>query len=448
PARAERAETFQRPKLVLLIVVDQFRYDYLERFGDLFATNGIGRLTREGASWTHAHYDHLPTETAPGHATLLTGTWPGENGIIGNEWFDRDTGKRVTSVSDETVKLFGGGDKEGGASPRRLLASSVGDELRLLTAGRSKVIGISLKDRSAILPAGRQGTAAYWYSTQTGRMVSSSYYFNQVPAWVARFNDARPADKFFGARWERLLPEGEYVRRAGQDAAPWEEDASAKGTHTFPHVITGRAAAPGREFYGALQSSPYANDLMVDFAKQAITNEALGADEDTDVLSVSFSANDYVGHRFGPHSHEAMDITLRVDRQIGQLLDFVEERVGLRHTIVAFTSDHGVAPVPEHASALNLPGGRVNPQDVLGAMRNAIKARFGRGGGAQQDPTADYIQTFANHYVYFNPVALKRDNVSREEVERVAGEAALTVPGVGRYFTRTQFERGTIPPAD
>ncbi len=440
---------------MLLIAVDQFRYDFLERFGDLFIEGGLRRLERDGASWTRADYDHIPTETAPGHATMLTGTWAAENGIIGNEWYDRDSGKRVTSVSDETVKLFGGGNDERASSPRRLLASTLGDELRLMTAGRSKVVGISVKDRGAILPAGRGASAAYWYSSQTGRMVSSSYYFNQLPEWVEKFNAARPADKFFGARWERLVSEAEYMRRAGEDAPAWESVGGNKAV-AFPHVVTGGASAPDRNFYDALNYSPFSNDLLLDFAKQAITNEALGADADTDVLSVSFSANDIVGHRFGPYSHEAMDMTLRVDRQIAALLDFVDARVGLRNTLVAFTADHGVAPVPEHAAALNLPGVRVKSSEVVAAMRSAIKARYGRAGA--EDAAADYIQSyrdgdrtrdaFTNASIYFNTVALARDGISREEVERVAGEAAMTVPGIVRYYTRTQLQRGAVSPHD
>ena len=453
PPPAATSAQAARPRLVLLIAVDQFRYEYLERFGDLFVPNGLRRLMREGASWANANYDHVPTETAPGHATMMTGAWPSETGIIGNEWFDRDAGRRVSNVQDDSVRLLGGGEAEVKASPRRLLASTLGDELRLLTAGRSKVVGVSHKDRSAILPAGRHANAAYWFSPATGRIVSSTYYFADVPAWVARFNDAKPADRYFGKSWERLLPEAEYARRAGRDDAAWEnrkEQAdSEKYTKTFPHVLKGASAAPDKEFYNMLENSPFANDLTLDFAKEALTNEALGADEDTDVLTVSFSANDYVGHRFGPYSHEAMDAALRVDRQIADLLDFVERRVGLRHTLVAFTADHGVAPVPEHASALNLPGRRISPKDVETAIKNALRARFDRG-DKDKDSTADYFLHYTpkNGNVYFNPVALARDRVDRGELERVAGEAALTVPGVARYFTRTQLTRGGVPPAD
>src|SRR5690349_20069892 len=205
PQRRTQPAEQKRPRLVLLIVVDQFRYDYLERFGDLFGQNGFRRLMRDGASWTQSNYDHMPTYTAPGHGTMMTGAYPAESGIVGNEWLDRASGKRVTSVSDESVKLLGGLPTDPASSPWRLMASTVGDELRLATNDRAKVIGISVKDRSAILPAGRHANAAYWFSWTSGTMVSSTYYFNQLPAWVTAFNATKPADKYFGAKWDRLL---------------------------------------------------------------------------------------------------------------------------------------------------------------------------------------------------------------------------------------------------
>src|ERR1041385_5811139 len=268
----------RRPRLVLLIVVDQFRYDYLERFGDLFVANGFKRLLRDGASWTQSNYDHMPTYTAPGHGTMMTGAYPAESGIIGNEWLDRASGKRITSVYDETVKLLGGTSTETASSPSRLMASTVGDELRLATNDRAKVIGISVKDRSAILPAGRHANAAYWFSTWSGTMVSSTYYFNQLPAWVTKFNSTKPADKYFGAKWERVLPEDEYVKRVGPDDPKWEDVSNAwtPDTNTFPHTVTGGLTAPGGKFYTALDYTPFKNEMLVSFAEDAIVNEQLG----------------------------------------------------------------------------------------------------------------------------------------------------------------------------
>ena len=445
----------KRPRLVLLIAVDQFRYDYLERFRDLFAANGLSRLLRDGASWTQSNYDHTPTYTAPGHATMMTGASPSQNGIVGNEWPDRSLGKRVTSVSDTSVQLLG--DTGAASSPHRLLSSTLGDEMRFATGDRSKVIGISIKDRSAILPAGRHANAAYWF--RNGNMVSSTYYLKELPSWVVNFNNTKQADQYFGKKWERLLPESEYLEHAGPDTPAWEQIGAAPGdTNAFPHTITGGLKSPGAAFYTQLDHSPFINELLLSFAKQAITNEQLGEDSYTDVLTVSFSGNDYVGHRFGPYSQEVMDVTLRIDRQIGELLDFVNSKVGLTNTLVAFTADHGVAPIPEHAAALKLDGGRINVTELVKKMRAAITDRYNPQ-GKTPDPTQDYIykyqdesgslrDAFYNSNLYFSYDALRRDGVSVAEIADVAGAAALTFPGIARYFTRAQLLRGATSPSD
>jgi predicted AlkP superfamily pyrophosphatase or phosphodiesterase len=456
PPRVQRKVDGQRPRLVLLIVVDQFRYDYLTRFGDLFGSRGIGRLMREGASWTDANYDHMPTFTSPGHAALGTGAWPSQTGIVANEWYEQDTGKKVKSSTDDTTKAIAGRPNELGKSPRRLLCSTVGDELKLADNDLSKVIGISDKDRSAILPPGRHANAAYWFSTDTGNMMSSTYYFNDVPEWVTRFNSRRLTDKWFGARWERLLPnEAEYLKRAGKDDVAWENlDKSSHDTNFFPHVITGGADKPGRSFYKALDYTPFSNDLLVAFAEEAITNEKLGADSDPDFLSVSFSANDYVGHRFGEYSQEVMDMTLRVDQQIGTLLDFVDARVGLQNTVVVLTADHGVSPIPEQAAAKGLPGRRYQKEELLKLVENVLEAKYAR----KDHPANDYIRNFINrsetergvinNNVYLNRAALARDGVDLDECERVVGEAAMKLPGMARYFTRSQLESKAISATD
>lgn len=447
-----------KPRLVLLIAVDQFRYDYLERFGGLFAENGLRRLVREGASWVDANYDHIPTETAPGHATMLTGAWPAETGIISNEWFDRATNRSTSNAQDFSVARLGGKDPDPVSSPRGLLCSTLGDELKLATEGRSKVIGVSLKDRAAILPAGRMADAAFWYSTQTGEFISSTYYFPDRPKWVKDFNEEKRADEYFKQKksWTRLLDDDDkkYERLAGPDDAPWEKLIGRDATppawikitgstqFQFPYEIYKWFDKPGPDFYEALTFSPFANEMLVAFAEQAVTNERLGEDSDTDVLTVSFSANDIVGHRYGPYSQELMDMTLRVDRQIGELLDFVDSKVGLQNTVVIFTADHGVSLIPEHAAALKQSGGRVQISDIMKAVRDAIRERFGKGG--ERDTTARYVQTFSNGEIYFDQYALRQDGIRPEEIERVAGEAALKVEGVARYFTRTQLMKGAV----
>lgn len=454
---AERAQV----RLVLLLAVDQFRYDYLTRFRDLFVANGFNRLLRDGASWANANYDHVPTYTAPGHATMMTGAWPAETGIIANEWPDRVSGRIVSNCSDpeDTVAAtrwtsLGGGAKENGRGPRRLMTSTLGDELRLATNGRSKVIGISLKDRAAILPAGRHANAAYWFSAETGSMQSSTYFFPALPSWVTKYNQARPVDKYFGAKWERLLPVAEYERRTGSDSPAWEKlygSENPPDNTGFPHVITGGAKSPSKEFYAAIDESPYSNELLVDFAKQALVNEGLGQDADPDVLTLSLSGNDYVGHRFGPYSQESMDMTIRTDRQLADLFAFIDSRVGLDHTVVAFTADHGVAPIPEQSASLGLAGARVRSTPVVTEIRRVLRERFGE--------KSDYIQKFKNDEgrerdgfyngnLYLDQDAIRRDNLDPDLVQRVAGEAALKLPGVVRYFTRAQLQQASISPSD
>jgi predicted AlkP superfamily pyrophosphatase or phosphodiesterase len=435
----------EQPQLILLIIVDQFRYDYLERFGKLFVTNGLKRLQREGASWTNANFDHMPTYTAPGHATLMTGTWPAANGIIANGWFDRASGKDIESISDEKVKALGSVPDEG-ASPRNLVASTIGDELRIRSNNRSKVIGTCLKDRGAILPTGRLASAAYWFSDKSGEMISSTYYLKELPSWVKQFNASRPADKFFKAEWSRLLPQAEYERYSTEDSSQWEQPGANNDKVTFPHIITGGSSSINEAFYKALYESPFSNELLLNFTKQAIEHEKLGMDQDTDLLSISFSANDLVGHNYGPYSQEVMDVTLRVDRLIEDLLNYVDQKVGLEKSIVIFTADHGMAPYPEHAAHIGLSGGRVNVDEILDSVRKEIAERILAKSGKQT--STDYIQSFKNENIYFDLGALKRDGIDRREVERIAGEAALKVPGVVRYFTRTQLETGSFLDSD
>jgi predicted AlkP superfamily pyrophosphatase or phosphodiesterase len=446
-----------QPRLILLVAADQFRYDYLDRFGDLFGANGLRRMMREGASWIDANYDQAPTYTAPGQATMMTGAYPAATGIVGNDWPDRESGKKVSSVFDDMAKLFGAGPNEEPASPRRLLASTVGDELRLATNDRAKVVGVSAKNRAAILTSGKHANAAYWFSMSTGVFISSDYYFKQLPAWVEDFDKTHPADKFFGAKWERMLPEAEYLKRAGPDSPPWEIVKAKGDTNAFPHIITGGATGAGEPFYNALDGTPFANDLLLAFAEQTITSEQLGQHQDTDILTLSFSANDYVGHRYGPYSQEVMDVTLRFDRQLGALLDFVDARLGLRNVLVIFTADHGVGPIPEHAAAVGMNGGRVRSADILAAVRSAVSARYNPP-NKLPDATTDYIYKYDDHgqikdgfingNLYFDRAALKRDGVGLDDIEQLACGAALAVSGIARCFTRAQLERGGVSDSD
>jgi type I phosphodiesterase/nucleotide pyrophosphatase len=385
-----------QPKLVLAIVVDQFRYDYLTRFRNDY-TGGLKRLLDQGAVFTNARYEHVPTVTAAGHSTFLSGATPSLSGIIGNEWWDRATGKQVTSVSDDTTRLLGGAGT--GSSPRRLLPSTLGDELKISGKG-GKVIGVSIKDRSAILPSGHMADGAFWFDGDSGNFVSSTYYFAELPGWAAEFNRSRPADKYAGKEW--------------------------MGHKTPP--------AAGKSLYDALEATPWGNELIEQFALRALESEKLGANGKIDVLAVSYSSNDYVGHRVGPDAPETRDMAIRVDRLIGDLMRAAEAQAGAGNVLTVMTADHGVAPVPEVNQKRRMPGGRLDPQQLRGAVEKALAARFGEG---------RWIAS-AGDSIFFNPEPIPGRRLDESEMERIAAEALRTLPHVFRVYTRTQLLNGAI----
>lgn len=400
-------------KLVLLIAVDQFRYDYLTRFRSEY-TDGLKRLLTDGAVFTNANLEHYPTVTAVGHATMLSGAIPAVSGIIGNDWFDREIGATVQSITDNTVKPIGAPSAPL-ASPRRLLVSTVADEVKLAsrfprgTPEAPRVIGISLKDRSAILPVGRGADAAYWWDTKSGSFVTSTYYVKEAPQWLLAFNDRKIPDTHAGQAWSTL-------------------SAPAQVMKPLPTEI-------GPALYDAVYGSPFGNDLLLKLADEVLARERLGQRNATDVLSVSFSSNDSVGHTFGPSSPQVRDIAVRTDRVIGQLLARVDKTVGLQHTLVALTADHGVAPIPETLHELSLPGGRLTNKDLFDPIQQALAARFGEG---------KWILATAGSSPYLNYELIAKLQLDPVEVRRVAAAAAIAVPHVTRVYTRDQLLRGEV----
>ncbi len=400
-------------RLVLLVAVDQFRYDYLTRFRSSY-TGGLRRLLSDGAVFTNANLEHYPTVTAIGHATMLTGATPSVSGIIGNDWFDRETGGTVTSVSDPLVKSVGS-PTGSAASPRRLLVSTVGDEIKMASAvprtskDAPRVYGISLKDRSAILTVGRGADGSFWWDTKTGSFVSSTYYYKDMPAWVSTFNERRAVDGNAGRTWTSLAP-----------SIPLRMLPSERDT----------------KLYDAVYASPFGNDLLLDFACELLTRESLGTRNATDVLSVSFSSNDSVGHTFGPDSPQVRDIAIRTDRTIGRLLEQVDQIVGLKHTIVAFTTDHGVAPVPELVKQRGLPGGRMTTKELFEPLQQALTAAYGPG---------RWLMATAGSSPYLNYELIDQLKLDPAEVRRIAAAAVTKVPHVARVYTRDQLLRGEVP---
>ena len=393
PAAAQNNAAPQ-PKLVLAIVIDQFRYDYLTRFQSEY-TGGFKRIFDKGAVFTNAHFEHVPTVTAIGHSTFLSGATPALSGIIGNEWWDRPSKKRVSSVSDEETKLLGStGD---GSSPNRLLQSTLGDEMKMSGKG-GKVVGVSIKDRAAILPAGHMADGAYWFDGKTGNFVSSTYYFNALPEWVTQFNAARPADKYAGKVWMSKTMD----------------------------------AAPDAKFYAALDATPFGNELILQFAEKAILSEKLGTGPKADLLTVSFSSNDYVGHALGPDSEEVHDMALRVDKLVGELIRAAEAQAGVGRVLVVLTADHGVAPVPEVNQKRKMPGGRFDDKNELDTAEKALTAKFGAPAGGK------WILYSGEGAIFLTPAPNMAD------VEQVAADAIRALPHVFRVYTRTQLMNGAI----
>ncbi len=385
-----------KPKLVVAIVIDQFRYDYLTRFHDSY-TSGLKRFIDQGADFTNAHYIHVPTVTAVGHSTFLSGATPAMSGIVGNEWWDRDLKKRVTSVSDDSTKLLGGDGA--GSSPRRLLQSTLGDELKMSGKG-GKVIGVSIKDRSAILPSGHMANGAYWFDGKTGHFVSSTYYFDQLPGWAAELNASKPANRFAGQTWMG---------------------------HQMP--------AAGVDLYNAVDATPYGNELIQECALKALAAEKLGAGDKIDLLAVSYSSNDYVGHKYGPDAPEVRDMAVRVDKLIGDLMKAAEAQAGVGRVIFVLTADHGVAPVPEDNDKRKMPGGRLTGRTESDAVEKALSARFGDGRWI-----AD-----ASDVMYLNLDTVASKKAALADVEAVAADTlrvpAARVSGVHAHAAVKRLDR-------
>jgi predicted AlkP superfamily pyrophosphatase or phosphodiesterase len=415
-AAAKRAQgaSAGKPKLVLLIVGDQFRYDYLARFRQNY-TGGLARMLKSGAVFTNAYLAHYPSVTAIGHATTMTGAYPSQTGIIGNDWFDRTTGKVVTSVSNPSLKLLGA---EGtAASPHRLLVSTVCDQWKIVEP-EARVVGISLKDRSAILPAGHTANGAYWYDSRSGNFVSSTHYFADLPSWVKKYNDERHVDKFAGKAWTPVAPQS----RADAD----------KPFRVMPDQ-------PGPNLYSLIPNTPYGNDIVAQLAERAVEGEQLGQRGITDILSVSFSSNDLIGHEHGPDSPQVRDVSIRTDMVLEQFFAYLQKKVGMENTLVIFTADHGVAPVPEVLQELKMPSGRMKSAALFDPVVKALTAKWGEG---------NWILSTAGTSPYLNYELMAERKLDPEEVRKVAAEAMRAVPHVQRVFTRDQLLEGNMPVDD
>ncbi len=420
-----------KPKLVVGIVVDQMRNDYLYRFRDHFEDGGFNRLLEDGYQFKNAHYNYVPTYTGPGHASIYTGTTPRFHGIISNQWYDRYQRRMIYCSEDRSVTAVGGSGQNGSMSPANLLSSTVSDQLRLTSNFRSKVIGLAIKDRGGILPAGHSANAAYWYDPASGEFITSTYYMEKLPRWVNQFNKRKLPAEYLETTWETLKPIEEYVESATDDNAS-EIPVGTKTSPTFPYNLA--EIATKENDFGLIRGTPFGNTLTLELALAAIDGEELGADEFTDLLAVSFSSTDYVGHAFGPHSKEIQDTYVRLDRDLARLFDALDSKVGAGEYVVFLTADHGVVHVPSYLQSVKVRGGYYSMDSVRVKLSSALG--FGMG--------FDWVQNLSNDQIYLDYEVMAAREMDPEDVQERVAAKMLEVDGIFETFTREQITENLI----
>jgi len=406
------------PRLILVVAIDQMRFDFLERFAPLYRS-GLKTLNERGAVFSNAKYRHAATETGPGHAILLTGSDPAHSGIVGNDWWDAYLGRVVNVIDDPVQTPLGGSGRA--ASPANLLTFTVGDVMKQQNP-RTRVVGVGIKDRSAILMAGRRGDAAYWFENAGGKFITSSYYMDAAPQWLDDWNRQRSVDRFATQSWTRLIDDvALYEKYAGQDAVEGERD---RKDITFPHVFGMKP--PDAQHYVELRRTPFSDELTLDFALEAMKRHELGADADTDILAIGFAATDGIGHQWGPDSHEQMDQLLRLDLLLGRLFAHVDSSVGLDNTVVVLSADHGSRPLVEIMQTQGVAARRVSPKEIQSVLVAALAKRY--------PGVTDLISHFATD-IYLNEDAVRRHGLNWKEVETTAVEAMLSTGFFERVYT-------------
>ncbi len=428
---AQQIKKSAAPKLIVGLVVDQMRWDYLYRYKDLYSSNGFKRLMNEGFNCDHTLIPYLPTYTAPGHTCIYTGSVPSIHGIVANDWYEKSIKSNMYCTSDSMVNTIGSSSGQGKMSPRNLMVTTIGDELRLSTNFRSKVIGISLKDRGSILPAGHAANAAYWFDDIAGKWISSTYYQNQLPDWVISKNDESFPDKAMTKDWNTLLPIDKYVQST-TDNEKFEGYIPGDKSVTFPH----RLSQISNEKYSAFKFTPASMTYTFDLAKAAIKNEKLGAGNLTDMLTVSISTTDYVGHAFGPNSIEAEDIYLRLDQNIADFLNFLDASVGKGNYLLFLTADHGVEHVPGFLESHQMPGGTYDVNKLFKNLEQRIEKVFA---------LKDAVIKIQNSQVYVNEEAINAAGKNVEAVNQEIINFLNQQPFIEFAFVTKDLSTTTIP---
>lgn len=420
---AEAEKEADKPALVVGIVIDQMRYEYIPLYWENYGDEGFKKLVEEGYSFTNTHFNYFPTYTGPGHAAVYTGTTPAVNGIVGNSWYDRSRGEDMYVVQDDEVKTVGAEGEVGKMSPRNLTSTTLADEFKSADSN-SKIHAVSMKDRGAVISAGHLGDAAYWFDSDSGHFVTSSWYRDKLPEWVQQFNESDAAETLNDQTWNTLLDIEDY-KASNPDNTPYESPFGHEETPVFPHK-----KSTNDDTFNFVRATPFGNTLVKDFAKQIIEREQLGEDEHTDLLGISFSSTDYIGHQFGPRSVELQDTYMRLDRDIADLLDYLDENVGKGNYLVFLSSDHGVVDVPAELIDRRLPGGYFNSGEALKELNIHLRDLYG---------DIDWVESYTNQQVYLNHDLIEEEGLSIEEMQYEASQFLLQFDGVLSTNTAYNF---------
>ena len=405
--RAQKSKTQQldRPKLVVGLVVDQMRWDYLFRYYEKFGNDGFRRLLSQGYSLNNVLIPYVPTVTAIGHTSIYTGAVPSIHGIAGNDWYDRKTGKNVYCTSDISVQPVGTENKDSGQhSPKNLWSSTITDQLRLATNFQGKVVGVSLKDRASILPAGHNPTAAFWFDDSTGNFITSSYYMNELPKWVKDYNGDKMPEKLVANGWNTLLPIAEYTESSADDV-PWENLLGSAQKSVFPY---NNLAADYAKKKGIIRTTPFGNTLTLDFAEHALANYQLGADDITDFLAVNLASTDYSGHAFGPNSVEVEDVYLRLDKDLADFFQYLDKKVGQGNYLVFLSADHGGAHSVGFLQANKMMTGYFD-EGLKKDLADQLQQKFG---------SDKLVASVMNYQIYLNDAEIQSKGLQKDAVKQ------------------------------
>lgn len=416
-----------KPKLVVGVVVDQMRFDYLNRFKNKYSANGFLRLIKQGYSCNNHHFNYIPTYTAPGHASIFTGTTPSVHGIIGNSWYDKASNSTVYCTTDKAYIPVGAAAKYGQASPRNMKVTTLADQNRLFTQMNGKTIGVSIKDRGAVFPSGHTANGAYWFEgLNEGKWMTSTYYMDALPQWVKDFNTPSNIASYLKP-WNTLYDISLY-EESGSDLSDYEQGFNGKSTSEFPYDL--KALMELNEGYDIIKSTPFGNTMITDFALSAIEAESLGVDDYTDFLTVSYSSTDYIGHNFGINSVELQDTYLRLDLEVERLLNYLDAKVGAGNYTLFLTSDHGAVDVPSFLTDVHIPSGYV-PKNSFASLYTNLKNKYG---------VSDLIMKISNDQVFLNQERITALKVNLEDVQKFVVNEIISYPHIKKAYTATTMQ--------